>query len=171
MDENFVKDPHPVPKLSSRRRSSVRSSLQEDVRDLWSTATMSTANVSVSEVCEDFDEDGKPVSSRPRKYSQSISIRDSLNLEPEEIQQQARLELEMWRGRTLDLGEDREESASSLATSTSESLNLSLLKPHRAYWTEQQGKLPLPLMELMENEVLDILKKALSSPRLAGATS
>lgn len=77
---------------------------------------MSTANVSVSEVCEDFDEDGKPVHSRPRKYSQSISIRDSLNLEPEEIQQQARLELEMWRGRTLDLGE--EESASSLGQCT-----------------------------------------------------
>uniref|UniRef100_A0A8C6IF94 Cation channel sperm associated auxiliary subunit zeta n=1 Tax=Mus spicilegus TaxID=10103 RepID=A0A8C6IF94_MUSSI len=161
MEESFK----PVPKHANRRRSSVRSSLYGDVRDLWSTATMSTANVSVSDVCEDFDEEGKSVSNRIRKYSQTISIRDSLNLEPEEIQQQARRELELCRGRSLEHGEDHEESETSLASSTSESLIFSLWKPHRTYWTEQQNRLPLPLMELMETEVLDILKKALSTYR------
>ncbi|XP_021075624.1 cation channel sperm-associated protein subunit zeta [Mus pahari] len=162
MEESFIK---PVPKQANRRRSSVRSSLYGDVRDLWSTATMSTANMSVSDVCEDFDEEGKSVSNRFRKYSQTISIRDNLNLEPEEIQQQARLELELCHGRSLEHGEDHVESEASLASSTSESLILSLWKPHRAYWTEQQNRLPLPLMELMESEVLDILKKALSTYR------
>lgn len=75
---------------------------------------MSTGNVSVSDVCEDFDEEGKSISSRLRKYSQTISIRDSLNLEPEEIQQQARQELELCRGRSLEHGEDHQESESSL---------------------------------------------------------
>lgn len=73
---------------------------------------MSTGNVSVSEVCEDFDEEGKSISSRLRKYSQTISIRDSLNLEPEEIQQQARQELELCRA--LKHGEEHQESESSL---------------------------------------------------------
>lgn len=76
---------------------------------------MSTANVSVSDVCEDFDEEGKSVRNRIRKYSQTISIRDSLNLEPEEIQQQARRELELCHGRSLEHGEDHEESETSLA--------------------------------------------------------
>jgi hypothetical protein len=75
---------------------------------------MSTANVSVSDVCEDFDEEGKSVRNRIRKYSQTISIRDSLNLEPEEIQQQARRELELCHGRSLEHGEDHEESETSL---------------------------------------------------------
>ncbi|KAL2805799.1 cation channel sperm-associated auxiliary subunit zeta, partial [Daubentonia madagascariensis] len=37
--------------------------------------------------------------------------------------------------------------------------------PHQAYWAEQQNRLPLPLMELMENEALEILTKALRSYR------
>ncbi|XP_052029322.1 cation channel sperm-associated auxiliary subunit zeta [Apodemus sylvaticus] len=162
MEENSIK---PVPKPAIRRRSSVRSSLYGDVRDLWSTATLSTANVSVADVCEDFDEEGKSISSKLRKYSQTISLRESLNLEPQEIQQQARLELERCRSRSLENEEGQEEFNTSLGSSSSDVLVLSLLKPHRAYWTEQQNRLPLPLMELMETEVLDILKKALSTYR------
>ncbi|XP_038621123.1 cation channel sperm-associated protein subunit zeta isoform X2 [Tachyglossus aculeatus] len=37
--------------------------------------------------------------------------------------------------------------------------------PHRAYLAEQQSQLPLPLTCLMEEEVLDILTKALQSYR------
>ncbi|XP_044799589.1 cation channel sperm-associated protein subunit zeta isoform X2 [Bubalus bubalis] len=41
------------------------------------------------------------------------------------------------------------------------SLNISRHTPHRAYWVEQQSRLPLPLTELMENEALEILTEAL----------
>ncbi|XP_059117948.1 cation channel sperm-associated auxiliary subunit zeta [Peromyscus eremicus] len=173
MEENVSKD---VPKHEHRRRSSARSSLYGDVRDLWSTATMSTANASVSEVCEDFDEEGRDVE-KSRRYSHTISMKENLNLEPEEIQQQARLELELRRGRSLErvltVDEEHDESGTSLeqrglaqaiVKSTSESsVSPSKQTPHQAYWTEQQNKLPLPLMELMENEVLDILSKALNT--------
>lgn len=94
-------DPQAAPKHVHHRRSSVRSSLHGDVRDLWSTATLSTANVSVSDVCEDFDEEGRTVE-KSRRYSQTISLKENLNLNSEEIQQQARLELELRRGRSLE---------------------------------------------------------------------
>nr|XP_048314235.1 cation channel sperm-associated auxiliary subunit zeta isoform X2 [Myodes glareolus] len=144
-----------------------RSSLHEDIRDLWSTATMSTANVLVADVCEDFDEEGRIVG-KTRRYSQTISILENLNLKPEEIQQQARLELELRRGRSLErdpaVDEEHDESETSLVKCTSEtSVSLSKQMPHQAYWTEQQNRLPLPLMELMENEVLNILSKALNT--------
>ncbi|XP_051049745.1 cation channel sperm-associated auxiliary subunit zeta [Phodopus roborovskii] len=163
MEENLSKA---VPKHSHRRRSSAKSTLYGDVRDLWSTAALSTANVSVADVCEDFDEEGRAVE-KSRRYSQTISMKENLNLNPEEIQQQARLELELRRGRSLErdfaVDEEHDESVISLVKSTSESSSLSLSKqtPHQAYWTEQQNRLPLPLMELMENEVLEILSKAL----------
>lgn len=134
MEENVNKQ---VSKHENSRRSLDRSSLPEDVRDLWSTATLSTTNVSVSDVCEDFDEEGKSVS-KLRKHSQTISIRESLNLQPEEIQQQARLELEQCRSRTSER-EKNEDTESFLATSSSES-EVSLSKPHRAYWIEQQNR-------------------------------
>ncbi|XP_063136027.1 cation channel sperm-associated auxiliary subunit zeta isoform X10 [Rattus norvegicus] len=93
MEENSNKE--------NSRRSLDRSSPYGDVRQLWSTATLSTTNASVSGVCEDFDEEGKSVS-KLRKHSQAISITEALNLEPEEIQQQARLELEQYHSRSLE---------------------------------------------------------------------
>ncbi|XP_063136006.1 cation channel sperm-associated auxiliary subunit zeta isoform X3 [Rattus norvegicus] len=155
MEENSNKL---VPKQENSRRSLDRSSPYGDVRQLWSTATLSTTNASVSGVCEDFDEEGKSVS-KLRKHSQAISITEALNLEPEEIQQQARLELEQYHSRSLE----REIEENFLATSSESEVSLS--KPHRAYWIEQQNRLPLPLMDIMETEVLDILKKALSTYR------
>ncbi|XP_038172013.1 cation channel sperm-associated protein subunit zeta [Arvicola amphibius] len=161
MEENLSKA---VPKHVHHRH---RTSLHGDVRDLWTTATMSTGNVSVANVCEDFDEEGRTVG-KSRRYSQSISILENLNLKPEEIQKQARLELELRRGRSLErdlaVDEEHDESVTSLEKCTSESsVSLSKQMPHQAYWTEQQNRLPLPLMELMENEVLDILSKALTT--------
>ncbi|XP_015424559.1 PREDICTED: testis-expressed sequence 40 protein [Myotis davidii] len=43
------------------------------------------------------------------------------------------------------------------------SVNILKHTHHRAYWAEQQDRLPLPLMELMVNEALEILTKALRS--------
>lgn len=103
-----------MPVHAHRRRSSARSSLYGDVRDLWSTATLSTANLSVSDFCEDYEDESARAVGKPRRYSQTISMTETLKLKPEEIQQQARLELELHRGRTLqhDLTEEEEESAS-----------------------------------------------------------
>ncbi|XP_023603121.1 cation channel sperm-associated protein subunit zeta isoform X1 [Myotis lucifugus] len=62
--------------------------------------------------------------------------------------------------------------ASELDSSVS-SLNIMKHTHHRAYWEEQQDRLPLPLMDLMENEALEILTKALQVllriPHLFGA--
>lgn len=78
---------------------------------------MSTANVLVADVCEDFDEEGRIVG-KTRRYSQTISILENLHLKPEEIQQQARLELELRRGRSLErdlaVDEEHDESVTSL---------------------------------------------------------
>ncbi|XP_051002850.1 cation channel sperm-associated auxiliary subunit zeta [Acomys russatus] len=162
----LVCDPQPVPKHPHHHRSSIKSGLFGDVRDLWSTANISVANVSVSDVCEDFDDYETPrAAGKPRRFSQTISMMENLNLNAEEIQKQARLELELRRGRSLErdlTDEDQLEGQCSLAESSSES-SVSLMKemPHQAYWTEQQNRLPIPLMELMENEVLEILSKAL----------
>uniref|UniRef100_A0A8C8TMR6 Cation channel sperm associated auxiliary subunit zeta n=1 Tax=Peromyscus maniculatus bairdii TaxID=230844 RepID=A0A8C8TMR6_PERMB len=146
-------------KPASINKNSARSSLYGDVRDLWSTATMSTANASLADVCEDFDEEGRDVE-KSRRYSHTISLKESLHLEPEEIQQQARLELELRRGSTLerDLVVDEEEHDESV-TSFEQSA------PHRNGVFLLPFQLPLPLMELMENEVLDILSKALNTYR------
>ncbi|XP_029422202.1 cation channel sperm-associated protein subunit zeta isoform X2 [Nannospalax galili] len=165
MDENSYKA---TSRLSHRRRSSIKEGLHEDVRNLWSTATMSesTANVSLSKVCENFDDEGQDLGKSRRRYSQSISLKESLCLPPEEIQQHALLELELHRGRSVeqDIEEEREDSKTDIVKSASElSVSHSKQTPHPAYWAEQQNRLPLPLMELMENEALEILNKALTS--------
>lgn len=82
---------------------------------------MSTANASLADVCEDFDEEGRDVE-KSRRYSHTISLKESLHLEPEEIQQQARLELELRRGSTLERGlvvdeEEHDESVTSFEQS------------------------------------------------------
>ncbi|XP_021497979.1 cation channel sperm-associated auxiliary subunit zeta [Meriones unguiculatus] len=161
MEETPLK---PAPKHAHHRHSSIRSNLFGGVlRNLWSTITMTTmTNVSVSDICEDFEEEIKD--SKPHRYSQTISMKENLNLKPEEIQQQARLGLLLHGRRSPGVVEEREESMLSLVKSGSESSDsLSKQMPHQAYWTEQQNRLPLPLMELMENEVLDILNKALGT--------
>lgn len=75
-----------------------------------------TTMANVSDVCEDYAEESKD--SKPRKYSQTISMMENLNLKPEEIQQQARLELLLHGSTSLDpvsaVEEEHEESMHSL---------------------------------------------------------
>uniref|UniRef100_A0A9W3GUD7 Cation channel sperm-associated protein subunit zeta n=1 Tax=Camelus bactrianus TaxID=9837 RepID=A0A9W3GUD7_CAMBA len=63
--------------------------------------------------------------------------------------------------------EEGDDDINTKAEKPSSGSSLSILKhtPHRAYWVEQQNRLPLPLTELMENEALEILTKALWSYR------
>uniref|UniRef100_A0ABI0NXN4 Catsper channel auxiliary subunit zeta n=1 Tax=Bos taurus TaxID=9913 RepID=A0ABI0NXN4_BOVIN len=98
---------------SSSHHGSGRSSLQ-DIRNMWTTATLSQPklNVQLPTVREDSELEDVSVSEKPSSVS---------------------------------------------------SLNISRHTPHRAYWVEQQSRLPLPLTELMENEALEILTEALRS--------
>ncbi|XP_045871044.1 cation channel sperm-associated protein subunit zeta isoform X2 [Meles meles] len=120
----------------------------EDIRNLWTRATLSQPklNVARSSVGEDSDME-------------------------EDLDKPSLLELELSRARSLGSGleeqdGDSKESKTDTEMSSSESsLNISKHTPHRAYWMEQQNRLPLPLMDLMENEALEILTKALRSYR------
>ncbi|KAB0404139.1 hypothetical protein E2I00_008892, partial [Balaenoptera physalus] len=159
---------------SSGHRGSGKSS-PHDIRNLWTTATLSQPklNVPLPTVREDSELEGSSVGGKTRwSYNQkaghdsdggweeSDDGEDKDNFKPEELDEHALMELEMRRGSSLGgpLEEDDSKTDSEKPSSVS-SLNISKHTPHRAYW------LPLPLTELMENEALEILTKALRSYR------
>ncbi|XP_048217390.1 cation channel sperm-associated auxiliary subunit zeta [Perognathus longimembris pacificus] len=164
--------PQGPPKPSERRSSSAgRASLRSgDIRNLWSTATLlqPQGNVSLAEICENFDDEGRDVGRIRRQKSQTFSMKEKLTFTPQELEEQALLDLELRGSSSIQglLEKGAEDINPEAEKCSSESLiNLSKHIPHRAYWTEQQNRLPLPLMELMENEALEILTKALKSYR------
>ncbi|XP_077615848.1 cation channel sperm-associated auxiliary subunit zeta [Crocuta crocuta] len=162
------------------------SSPEDDIRNLWTKATLSQSklNVPLPNVCEDSDMEGSSVSSRTQHqfYDQKAghdSVAGSLawddgddkdSFKQELLDDHSLLELELQRGSSLgshfEEGDVDSNTESEMSSSDS-SLNISKHTPHRAYWVEQQNRLPLPLIELMENEALEILTKALRSYRSA----
>ncbi|XP_012876361.1 PREDICTED: testis-expressed sequence 40 protein [Dipodomys ordii] len=153
-----------APKPSERRGSPGKATLTSHILNLWSTATLlqPQVNLSLAEICENFDDEGRDVGKIRRQKSQSLTSR------PQELEEQALLDLELHGCNSIEgLREKRPEDISTEAKKCSSESLISLSKnvPHRAYWTEQQNRLPLPLMELMENEALEILNKALKSYR------
>ncbi|XP_036076938.1 cation channel sperm-associated protein subunit zeta isoform X2 [Rousettus aegyptiacus] len=90
-----------------------------------------------------------------------------VDLKPEEMDDDTLLELELHPIGSLESHLEEEEDDARTEIEISSSMpSLSVLKHiphHRAYWVEQQNRLPLPLKELMENEALEILTKALKS--------
>ncbi|XP_058925434.1 cation channel sperm-associated auxiliary subunit zeta [Kogia breviceps] len=165
---------------SSGHRGSGKSSPQ-DIRSLWTTATLSQPklNVPLPTVREDSELEGSSVGGKTRwSYNQkaghdshggwkaSDDGEDKDNFKPEELDEHLLLELEVRRGSSLGgpLEEDDSKTDNEESSSVS-SLNILKHTPHRAYWVEQQSRLPLPLTELMENEALEILTKALRSYR------
>uniref|UniRef100_A0A8C9BBJ4 Catsper channel auxiliary subunit zeta n=1 Tax=Phocoena sinus TaxID=42100 RepID=A0A8C9BBJ4_PHOSS len=156
---------------SSGHRGSGKSS-PHDIRNLWTTATQSQPklNVALPTVREDSELEGSSVGGKTRwSYNQgreSDDGEDKDSFKPEELDEHALMELEMRRGSSLggSLEEDDSKTDDENASSVS-SLSISKHTPHRAYWVEQQSRLPLPLTELMENEALEILTKALRSYR------
>ncbi|XP_006149903.1 cation channel sperm-associated protein subunit zeta isoform X2 [Tupaia chinensis] len=172
MEEETVK----VLPTSSSHRGSRKMSQSSDIRNLWTTATLSQPqlNIELSQVCENFDEEGREIGKTRGWYTQKSSWEgeeDKTNLNPEELNEHTLLELELHRGGSSGtvrshFEEERVESKNEAEKASSlSSLSISKHAPHRAYWAEQQNRLPLPLMELMENEVLEILTKALRSYR------
>uniref|UniRef100_A0A8C8XIF0 Catsper channel auxiliary subunit zeta n=1 Tax=Panthera leo TaxID=9689 RepID=A0A8C8XIF0_PANLE len=149
-----------------------------DIRNLWTRATLSQSklNVPLPNVCEDSDLEDGSAHSKTRRWYNEKARRDSLDGEykdsfkQEELEDHSLLELQLRQESSLGshLEEGDVDSKTEIEMSSSES-SLNILKhtPHRAYWAEQQNRLPLPLMELMENEALEILTKALRSYRSA----
>ncbi|XP_045871043.1 cation channel sperm-associated protein subunit zeta isoform X1 [Meles meles] len=158
----------------------------EDIRNLWTRATLSQPklNVARSSVGEDSDMEVSSIGSKSRGwYNQKARgdsdgiweewdiVEDKDGFKQEDLDKPSLLELELSRARSLGSGleeqdGDSKESKTDTEMSSSESsLNISKHTPHRAYWMEQQNRLPLPLMDLMENEALEILTKALRSYR------
>ncbi|XP_047631350.1 cation channel sperm-associated auxiliary subunit zeta [Phacochoerus africanus] len=167
---------------SSGRRGSGASSPQ-DIRNLWTTSTLSQPKLSVQlpTVCEDPELEGNSLGSKDGGWYHQKAGHDSDggweelddggdkdDFKPEELDEHPLMELEMHRGSspgsTLEDGDDDSRIDSENSSSMS-SLNIPKYTPHRAYWVEQQHRLPLPLTVLMENEALEILTKALRSYR------
>uniref|UniRef100_A0A8C6FXH6 Catsper channel auxiliary subunit zeta n=1 Tax=Moschus moschiferus TaxID=68415 RepID=A0A8C6FXH6_MOSMO len=151
---------------SSSHHGSGRSSLQ-DIRNMWTTATLSQPklNVQLPTVREDTELEDVNLSGKTRwSYDQKSGQdaeggEDKDRFKPEEPEE---LELGHDSSQGSRLEEDDSKTDNEKTSSVS-SLNISRHTPHRAYWVEQQSRLPLPLTELMENEVLEILTEALRS--------
>uniref|UniRef100_A0A8C0XKG9 Testis-expressed sequence 40 protein n=1 Tax=Castor canadensis TaxID=51338 RepID=A0A8C0XKG9_CASCN len=141
-------------------KSSVRSGMHGDIRNLWSQATLVQphVNMSLAEVCENFDEEGRDLGKLRGGRSQSISLKERISSKPEELEEQSLLDLELHARSSMEQKTQEPSSSASV-------ISLSKHIPHRAYWAEQQNRLPLPLMEVMETEALEILTKALKSYR------
>uniref|UniRef100_A0A8C7BJV3 Catsper channel auxiliary subunit zeta n=2 Tax=Neovison vison TaxID=452646 RepID=A0A8C7BJV3_NEOVI len=127
-----------------------------------------------SSVGEDSDMEGSSVGSKSRPWYNQKARGDSDggykdSFKQEDLDKPSLLELELNRagslGSHLEDGDSKESKTDTEMSSSESSLNISKHTPHRAYWMEQQNRLPLPLMELMENEALEILTKALRSYR------
>ncbi|XP_006861152.1 PREDICTED: uncharacterized protein LOC102828133 [Chrysochloris asiatica] len=110
---------------------------QSDVRNLWTTATLSQSQLVPPSNVSEYSETGVDLDT------------------PEWIAEERRVSL------TGDHSLNQESEKSSSVSS----FTLTNQTPHVAYWAEQQNRLPLPLTELMENEALEILTKALQSYR------
>ncbi|XP_057173201.1 cation channel sperm-associated auxiliary subunit zeta [Ursus arctos] len=173
------------PQASLGSHGSDISSPDNDIRNLWTRATLSQPNLNVprSRVGEDSDMEGSSSGTKSRRWYNQKARRDSdggweewddgedkESFRQEDLDEPSLLELELRRAGSLRSRLEEEEDVDSkpdteISSSESSSLNISKHTPHRAYWMEQQNRLPLPLMELMENEALEILTKALRSYR------
>ncbi|XP_054426672.1 cation channel sperm-associated auxiliary subunit zeta [Pteronotus mesoamericanus] len=170
--------PFKEPTKSSGCHDSVNSNLTSDIRNLWTTATLSQAklNLPLIRVSEDSELEG---SKTDPWYSQKTTRQDSDGAWEEWDDRSDKvsfkhkglggrtveLELGSYSSQGSDLEGDEDSSIKTEISSTMSSPKLLKHKPHRAYWVEQQNRLPLPLMELMESEALEILTKALRSYR------
>ncbi|XP_054581820.1 cation channel sperm-associated auxiliary subunit zeta isoform X2 [Eptesicus fuscus] len=160
----------------------VRSSSKSDIRNLWTKATLSQPklNLQLTNVYEDSDQEDSGGSRRAGQwYKQKTDDSESGWERWSERNTEGGIWQEELGGHSSELeqsprGSQRNDvegvvdfgSKMDLASSVS-SLNILKHTHHRAYWVEQQNRLPLPLVELMENEALEILTKALQSYRSA----
>ncbi|XP_074192673.1 cation channel sperm-associated auxiliary subunit zeta isoform X10 [Rhinolophus sinicus] len=163
-------------------KSSVKSNPHSDIRNLWTTATLSQPkiNVQLSNVYRDSELESSSVGSKTSEWynrknashdsdggwEESDDRDDNVSFKQEELDDHTLLELHPGSSFGSRLEEEDDSSTEMEITSSMPSFSILKHTPHRAYWVEQQTRLPLPLMELMENEALEILTKALRSEPL-----
>ncbi|XP_045711453.1 cation channel sperm-associated protein subunit zeta isoform X2 [Phyllostomus hastatus] len=160
MEESPLK----APAKSSGCHDSVMSSLNEDIRNLWTMEALSHSrlNVPLTSLCEDSEPEGSSVGSKTDHWYHR-----------KDIDQDSEVTWEQWddrKDKPEELGSSTFQGDEDTRTKTETppsmaSPRISKHSPHRAYWVEQQNRLPLPLVELMESEALEILTKALHSYR------
>ncbi|XP_006901593.1 PREDICTED: testis-expressed sequence 40 protein [Elephantulus edwardii] len=174
--------PPPLPSLCDTQVTydSEVSDQDQDIRELWTTATLSQPHVDVLEATKYSDTEygnighrrsGTMVDSVIRGWEwrkMHVSLPGDKNFK-HGMDERTLMQLELQRSCMSPLEDDNddddkdlksEEESEKIPSSSSSFLQL---KPHRAYWAEQQSRLPLPLIEVMENEALEILTKALQS--------
>lgn len=104
---------------SSDRHDSDKESVHSDIRDLWTTTTLSQAqlNMPLSEVCEGFDAEGRSIS-KTRGWdspgSRSLDEGDKASHKPEEIDEHALVELELHRGSSMEINPGEKDTASQI---------------------------------------------------------
>ncbi|XP_072826308.1 cation channel sperm-associated auxiliary subunit zeta [Vicugna pacos] len=161
----------PLKAKSLGRHVSGKSS-EPDIRNLWTTATLSQPklNVPLPSVPEDSELKGSSISGKTHGWYKQKAASHYSDSSWKEMDDKDSFKPEQDVHRRSSLGNHIEEGDDDIRTkaekpSSGSSLSISKHTPHRAYWVEQQNRLPLPLTELMENEALEILTKALWSYR------
>ncbi|XP_005864256.1 PREDICTED: testis-expressed sequence 40 protein isoform X2 [Myotis brandtii] len=154
--------------MALAKNDSVKLSSKSDIRNLWTKATLSQPKLNgLTNVYEDSDQEDSSSRSKsgqwyrrktdPGRASGKWDDRNKGSITQGELD-----------GHTLEQSPNSfqrnhvegVQDSGELDSSVS-SLNIMKHTHHRAYWEEQQDRLPLPLMDLMENEALEILTKAL----------
>uniref|UniRef100_A0A8C0NDW3 Catsper channel auxiliary subunit zeta n=1 Tax=Canis lupus familiaris TaxID=9615 RepID=A0A8C0NDW3_CANLF len=150
------------PQASLGSHGSDDSSPDNDIRNLWTRATLSQPELNVprSKICDDSDAEGSSLGSKTRQWYSRKAGRESDGgweewedgedkdgFRREGLHEHLSLEMELLEGAG---------GAFQLRAGLGFLGHLSLLLPLQ---------LPLPLMEVMENEALEILTKALWSYR------
>uniref|UniRef100_A0A8C8YVB5 Uncharacterized protein n=1 Tax=Prolemur simus TaxID=1328070 RepID=A0A8C8YVB5_PROSS len=139
---------------SSDHRGSGKVNPSSDIRDLWTTATLSESqlNLPLSEVCENFDEEGICVDKTQwyrRNGSWEDDEEDEGNSYPEELDEQTLPEQEPHQGSSTEphVGEKGDDSKiKAEKPSSMSSVEGFTHSPHLAYWAEQQNRLSLALL-------------------------
>ncbi|XP_073869482.1 cation channel sperm-associated auxiliary subunit zeta isoform X4 [Macaca fascicularis] len=111
--------PSKVSLKSSDRHDSDKESVHSDIRDLWTTTTLSQAqlNMPLSEVCEGFDAEGRSISKTRGWYSpgsRSLDEGDKASHKPEEMDEHALVELELHRGSSMEINPGEKDTASQI---------------------------------------------------------
>ncbi|KAM5318857.1 cation channel sperm-associated auxiliary subunit zeta isoform 1-T1 [Glossophaga mutica] len=131
------------------------------------TLSQSRLNVPLTTLCEDSEPEGSSIGSKTDQwYNQKETLQDSEgDWKQWDDRKDKPEELGPSNFQESDLEGDEDSRIKMETPASMASSRISKHTPHRAYWVEQQNRLPLPLVELMESEALEILTKALQSYR------
>ncbi|XP_027435658.1 cation channel sperm-associated protein subunit zeta isoform X3 [Zalophus californianus] len=144
-------------KASLGSHGSDKSSPDNDIRNLWTRATLSQPKLNVprSSVGENSDMEGGGIGRKSRRWYNQKAGRDSDggweewddgedkgSFKQEDLNESSLLELELRRASSLGsrLGEDVDSVTDTEMSSSESSLSISKHTPHRAYWMEQQNR-------------------------------